>query len=423
MQPLVGVLSDRCKSSLGRRRPFMLLGGLSTALSQLVFIRAGAIANLITRGNPSSSTARVIALVTFWILDISINLIQGPLRALLTDTVPSAQLPMGNSFFAVANGLGKVIGYGMGAFTSDFTLIYSVSAGLVCFFTLVTCLLAREKQQGPREGPSDVESQDESSSEERSALQTGFHIVKQSFKGIHTMPLSVRRAFAVQFFSYFAFMCVFIYGADWIAKNIAGGNAEAPVASREHKLFDQGIRAANLGFLVMGGISIVLGPILPIIVSSLGVKPVWLFTQVIFTLSLFTTPLISSINGAIAVFAMLAIPLAAAFTIPWAIVTLTLRNTLQRERGLYTATFNLSQALPGIIVSLIAGKVVRIFAGDLSAVLALGGLAAFISAVFTFFLEVPDAFYNNETNVKPQKKIQTTAEEGNEVDSSESDET
>eukprot|EP00171_Calliarthron_tuberculosum_P013360 IDg13360t1 len=33
MQPVVGVLSDRCRSAFGRRRPFMLIGAILVALS------------------------------------------------------------------------------------------------------------------------------------------------------------------------------------------------------------------------------------------------------------------------------------------------------------------------------------------------------------------------------------------------------
>ena len=128
----------------------------------------------------------------------------------------------------------------------------------------------------------------------------------------------------------------------------------------------------------------------------------WLSTQVVFAVALLMTPLTRSITGALVLFSALSFPLAAAFTIPWSIVTLKLRHHLQHERCLYTATFNLSQASPGIIVSLFAGLAVKLFNQNLSAILAVGGLSAFASALCVLFVDVPVDFHRMGDQIKTE---------------------
>jgi hypothetical protein len=49
VQPLVGVLSDRCKSRLGRRRPFIIISSLLVVASIYMIIKADLLADYICR--------------------------------------------------------------------------------------------------------------------------------------------------------------------------------------------------------------------------------------------------------------------------------------------------------------------------------------------------------------------------------------
>lgn len=48
MQPVVGVLSDNCKSSLGRRRPFIIGGCVFSSFAVMLFGWAKEVAGLVT---------------------------------------------------------------------------------------------------------------------------------------------------------------------------------------------------------------------------------------------------------------------------------------------------------------------------------------------------------------------------------------
>jgi Na+/melibiose symporter-like transporter len=76
VQPAMGLLSDRCASRFGRRRPFIFVG----VLLDLVFLAA--------IGWASSYWALLAAILLF---QASSNVSHGPLQALIPDLVPEAQ--------------------------------------------------------------------------------------------------------------------------------------------------------------------------------------------------------------------------------------------------------------------------------------------------------------------------------------------
>jgi maltose/moltooligosaccharide transporter len=76
VQPVVGHLSDRTWGRLGRRRPYILAGGLFTALALLAM--------------PSVTTLWSACLM-LWVLTASINIAMEPFRALVADTLPEPQ--------------------------------------------------------------------------------------------------------------------------------------------------------------------------------------------------------------------------------------------------------------------------------------------------------------------------------------------
>lgn len=72
VQPLIGVVSDRCRFGWGRRRPFILIGGLLAVL----FIPGVALAQ-----------SYLILLAVYCLLQIVGNVAQGPAQALIPDLV------------------------------------------------------------------------------------------------------------------------------------------------------------------------------------------------------------------------------------------------------------------------------------------------------------------------------------------------
>jgi maltose/moltooligosaccharide transporter len=78
IHPLIGWLSDRTHSPYGRRRPYIAVGTVLTA------------AAMIFTGSANTLSAAVLAL---WLLTFSVNVAMQPMRSLIADIVPQAQLP------------------------------------------------------------------------------------------------------------------------------------------------------------------------------------------------------------------------------------------------------------------------------------------------------------------------------------------
>lgn len=125
VQPIVGIASDHCTHRLGRRRPFLIVGALLVAAAFTLLGNAPSIGRLVgdrTLVDAVSGQERVgsraalsVAILAFFMLDFSIQAIQGPLRALLTDVVPESQQSTGNARFALMVGVGNLCGSALGS--------------------------------------------------------------------------------------------------------------------------------------------------------------------------------------------------------------------------------------------------------------------------------------------------------------------
>ena len=86
VQPLVGHMSDRCTSRFGRRRPFIVAGAFSIAVSVLIIGYSADIGWLLGDRDGKIKPRAIGAFVLgFWVLDVANNMTQGPCRALLAD--------------------------------------------------------------------------------------------------------------------------------------------------------------------------------------------------------------------------------------------------------------------------------------------------------------------------------------------------
>ncbi|KAI0567601.1 MFS transporter [Gracilaria domingensis] len=138
--PIVGVLSDRCTSSFGRRRPFILGGALFCILGMNVFANASA----ITFG--FLPAARVVAVLAFGVLDFATNAIMFPSRALFGDLLPADQQHPVQSAAAVVASMAEICG---GIYLSSWkdpvtniSRIFAVASVLLiatCSISLMVC--------------------------------------------------------------------------------------------------------------------------------------------------------------------------------------------------------------------------------------------------------------------------------------------
>ncbi|KAJ2796268.1 hypothetical protein H4R20_005587, partial [Coemansia guatemalensis] len=133
IQPIVGRLSDRCLSKLGRRRPYIIGGAAFVITSVITIAYATELASCLARilrlsGNNGASggipgsdfqifvtrTSIALAVIGFYVLDFSINTSQACARALALDIPPLYQQDLANAYAGRMLNLGSVTGYMVG---------------------------------------------------------------------------------------------------------------------------------------------------------------------------------------------------------------------------------------------------------------------------------------------------------------------
>src|SRR6476620_3907474 len=94
VQPIIGHMSDRTWTRLGRRRPYFLVGAILASIALILMPNASAL---------------WMAAGLLWIMDASINISMEPFRAFVADMLPEEQRTRGFAMQALFIGLGAVI--------------------------------------------------------------------------------------------------------------------------------------------------------------------------------------------------------------------------------------------------------------------------------------------------------------------------
>ncbi len=142
VQPIVGVFSDRARTRLGRRLPF-IIGGAVLIAASLFLLAAAPVLWMLLLG---------VILIQF-----SSNVLQGPWQALIPDLVPEGQRGQASSLKAVMDILalviggmvaGMILGEGGIARWGENAVYVAAAAPTVVFFIFVilTAIWAREKE-------------------------------------------------------------------------------------------------------------------------------------------------------------------------------------------------------------------------------------------------------------------------------------
>ena len=91
-QPIVGSMSDNCRSRMGRRRPFILIGLIFTVIGMALFSNSFEIGEAFGDSDAGRPAAIAIAVVSFCIMDLSINTLQVSLSMALRPSESIAEV-------------------------------------------------------------------------------------------------------------------------------------------------------------------------------------------------------------------------------------------------------------------------------------------------------------------------------------------
>ncbi|MCH8523092.1 MAG: MFS transporter, partial [Balneolales bacterium] len=150
-QVIVGIISDKVWFWDGRRRPFILIGGVLSALMLLALPNIGVITDALGIDG-ILGVAITIALV----LDLAINVSFNPTRSIIADVTPEGRpRTKGYTWMQTVSGSFGVLAYAIGAVFGNFALIY-FGVFLVLAFSLIPPFFVKEPRTLAEEDPADL---------------------------------------------------------------------------------------------------------------------------------------------------------------------------------------------------------------------------------------------------------------------------
>ena len=216
VQPIVGMLSDKTWTKLGRRLPYLVVGALVAVVVMCLLPNAGSF-------NFTVSSAILFGLVSLMMLDTSINMAMQPFKMLVGDMVNEKQKGLAYSIQSFLCNAGSVVGYiapiVLALFLSNTAPAGEVPATVTWAFyigaaILLLCVLytfAKVKEMNPAEYAA-FHGIEASAAGKKQKGENMFRLLVKAPKVFWTIGL-------VQFFCWAAFLYMWTYSTDAIASH------------------------------------------------------------------------------------------------------------------------------------------------------------------------------------------------------------
>ena len=319
-QVIIGLVSDNVWFWGGRRRPFILIGGIIASLMLLALPNLGLI-----RDSLGFEEIIGVAIAVALSLDLAINISFNPTRSVIADVTPKGAVrTKGYTWMQTISGFFGVVAYLIGAFISNYTLIY-LGAILVFLFSVIPTLFITE--------PESLTPENEIIEADQTAQKTD-------------IPQFLKICLA-HAFTWIGVQTMFIYTFAYIKENIMGFATVETISDAQNDEigFITGISFAILntvGFLLP---ALVLEPITEKI-GRVKTHMICIATMAIgYVLIIF---LGESSTMLFVLMAVVGIGWAAVVSLPFAIMSEAVDS---RKMGLYMGLFNLSVVIPQLVAS------------------------------------------------------------------------
>ena len=442
VQPIVGYLSDRTWTRLGRRRPYFLVGAILASLA------------LVAMPN---SPSLWMAAGMLWIMDASINISMEPFRAFVGDNLPSAQRVTGFALQSFFIGTGAVVAsmlpwlltkqFGVSneapAGTIPDSVRLSFYIGAAVFFLAVLWTVFKSKEYPPDEMASFAENQArEGMARERRTVEEfarnggrqirlgsillvvgalfsvwvaseqiyqvmilsgGMAVVGvmliagglmqrggRNDNGFVTilndlldMPRTMRQLAWAQFFSWFALFAMWIYTTAAVTSRIYGTTDTASA------LYNEGANWVGVSFAAYNGVAALAAFAIPPLAKWSSPKIAHVVCLVCGALGLLSIYFLSDPRLLLVSMVGVGIAWASILAMPYAILTGSLPPS---KLGYYMGVFNFFIVIPQIVAAAILGFIVgRFFHGEAIYALLIGGASFLLAAVLMLRVQDEDA--------------------------------
>lgn len=370
IQPIIGYMSDRTWTRLGRRRPYFLVGAILSSIA-LIFM-------------PNSS-AIWMAAGLLWILDASINVSMEPFRAFVVDMLPEKQHSKGFAMQSFMIGVGAVIASALPWMMSNWfgvsnhaveggipdSVKFSFYLGAVAFIGAVMVTIVTTKPYPP----ADMEAFRKFQAEGRGVKNA----LREIGNAIVNMPTTMRQVALVQFFTWPGLFLMWFYYSVAVARNVFG-------AEEGSQAYTEGIEFAGLTLAYYNFVTFLFALALPWLANRISMKYTHALCLTLGGLGLISVKFVTDPSMLFVSMTGVGIAWASILSMPYAM----LGNSLPKEKiGVYMGIFNFFIVLPEIIASLGFGWVMEsVLDNDRLSAVMLGGGLMLIAALFTLRIQM-----------------------------------
>jgi MFS family permease len=346
-QVIIGLISDKVWFWGGRRRPFVLIGGVLAA-GMLI-----ALPNIdVITAQLGIKSLLVVAIIVALTLDLAINISFNPTRSIIADITPEGNpRTKGYTWMQTISGFFGVLAYLIGATLGNYVLIYA-GVVLVFLFSFVPMFFITENKQ--LQGTADAETKN------KTATVTEWG---QLF-----------RIYVAHGFSWIGIQTMFVYIIAFIQQKYFNDGTDQSIINAYSG------QIIAIAFAVLNTVGFILPAfVLEPIVEKIGRVKTHLTCVAIMSLGYFgivfwgTTP-----SMLYTLMAVAGIGWAAVVSLPFAIMT---EKIDQSRTGFFMGIFNLSVVLPQLFVSLFIGTIIK-NAADKNIIFVISGISLALSAIF-----------------------------------------
>ncbi|MFZ4520315.1 MAG: MFS transporter [Bacteroidales bacterium] len=356
-QPIIGLISDKAWFWGGRRKPFIIIGGILAALMIFALPNIDKISNFF-----GIASIMAVAITVALTLDLSINISFNPTRSIIADVTPDGQpRTKGYTWMQSISNLFGSGAYLMGALIGNYFLIYA-GVFIVLIFSIGPLLFIEE----PRvlaASPSDSNKSKPGEASIAAPTQWG-----ELFK-----------LYFAHGFSWLGIQTMFVYMFAFLEQKLPAMN-DMSVADRNMRLGQM----IGWSFFILNAVGAIWPAfMLEPMAKKLGRVRTHALMVAIMALGYFGIVFFAS--SAIMLYTMmcvLTLGWAAVVSLPFAIMS---EKVDKSRMGFFMGIFNLSVVLPQLVASSLIGTIIK-NASDKGIIFIISGASLAISAALWLFV-------------------------------------
>lgn len=392
INPMAGVISDSVMFKYGRRRIFMVCGGIGVVIFLLIMMYCVEIGEYLSKEN-TLNAQRAVMIVSLELAMIAGNCVTTPARSLCSDVTPKKQQILVSSCVTVYSGLGGIFSNIVGGlqlykYTSLSQESFILIVGIILFFIsiLITIIVTREEPL--TEKPESA------------------NPFKQMFLAFKNMPPPVLRAGLCFFFAQIACYQIGVQQTDFMGRTIEGGDNAIDAPQEEIDKYQKGVSWAMMCNVMNYGVQFIYSFVHTYVCNFFGMKVVFIFLLFVLAVMYLLYFFVKSKIAFLFINLPVGLATVAYLAIPQAVVSLTVSSeTLGSYLGSLQIFGNVGCQISNFLIGMGGSE---IWPNKPEVLIGVSSVFAFIDAIVGFFMIIPES--KKEDMVKSEKENSSSIE-------------